>query len=218
MAHYDIYSQPLPAKGRMQFESGHPPWYLWLAALLALAALAWWLWPQSPDANERVQTEAPPAQALQSGQAWPFGPGSALPATAAKTDASPWDRVSKTADADEAQGPDPRSRNAAISPTRLAFNHPKKAQAFLDHVVLQPEQRGGFVVESILPGSPYERAGLKPGDTIYSLELPDQPAVDENNMVALTSVQVLAFDVVRYGATVRLSTQLNDEVPDHATH
>ncbi len=188
---------------------------LWLGMVLAFMGVCWWLWPQS-DTPQSTRLESVPAQAMQAGQAWPFAPGSPPSATASKADASPWDRLPETADDAEALGPDPRSRNADISPTRLAFHHPKKAQAFLDHVVLKPEQRGGFVVESVLPGSPYARAGLKAGDTVYSLELPDQPAVDENNMVALTSVQVLAFDVVRYGATVRLSTRLNDESQDHA--
>ncbi len=191
---------------------------IYTPALLVIAALGWWLWPQPADTPRAVIAEAVPAQAAQAGQAWPFGTISAPPVAAAKADASPWDRLSQGEAADETLGVDPRSRNAAISPTRLAFNHPRKAQAFLDHVVLQPEQRGGFVVESVLPGSLYERAGLKPGDTVYSLELPDQPAVDENNMVALTSVQVLAFDVVRFGATVRLSTRLNEDPPAHATH
>lgn len=186
-------------------------------ALLAIAALGWWLWPQSADTTQPVVADAMPTQAVQAGQAWPFGTVSAPLVATAKAGTSPWDRLPQ-GEADEILEVDPRSRNAAISPTRLAFHHPKKAQAFLDHVALQPEQRGGFVVESVLPGSLYERAGLKAGDTVYSLELPDQPVVDESNMVALTSVQVLAFDVVRFGATVRLSTRLNEDPEAHATH
>ena len=41
--------------------------------------------------------------------------------------------------------------------------------------------------------------------------MPGQPPVDEGNMVALTSVHELAFDVVRTGALVRLSVRLNAE-------
>lgn len=190
----------------------------WLGSLLVLAALGWWMWPQVADSPPLASAAPTPAQALQAGQAWPFGPGAPAAAPLPHSNASPWDRVSQTQDADAEAGDDPRSRNAGISATRLAFHHPKKAQAFLDHVVLKPEQRGGFVVESVLPGSAYARAGLVPGDTVYSLELPDQPAVDENNMVALTSVQVLAFDVVRYGVTVRLSARLNEEAAGHAPH
>lgn len=219
MARFDIYATATAPRGPVRHlsQSRRGPRYWGLGALLGLAALCWWLWPQATDNPEPVPTPSAPAQALQAGQAWPFGPGPTR-SVVASADASPWDRLAKTQDMDEAQGPDPRARNAAIQPTRLAYNHPKKAQAFLDHVVLQAEQRGGFVVESVLPGSVYERAGLKPGDTVYSLEPPDQPPVDENNIVALTSVQVLAFDVVRHGITLRLSTPLNEDVPGHATH
>jgi S1-C subfamily serine protease len=83
--------------------------------------------------------------------------------------------------------------------------------------VLVRESRGGFLVESVLPGSRYERAGLRPGDTVYSLDLPDQPAIDENNMIAMTSVKELAFDVVRQGVQTRLSTRLGEEVSANAT-
>jgi hypothetical protein len=215
MAQYDFYTQALAPKARKRLPS-RPQWHIWSGALLGLTALTWWFWPTSPDTPAQTLNEAAPAQAAQAGQAWPFGQGATTTATTPET--SPWDRLSKTEEVAEVLGPDPRTRNAAIDPARLALNHPLKARSFLDNVIIQPESRGGYVVESVLPGSLYERAGLKPGDTIYSLDLPDQAPVNENNMIALTSVTVLSFDVVRKGATMRLSTQLNEEVPSHANH
>lgn len=219
MARYDIPTHALAPGGptRNRTTPARPRFHLWLAALPALAAVTWWLWPEPPPSPNQVPVYTAPIQAARSGQAWPFGSGPA-PAVVTSVEAeSPWDRLSKVVEVEAVPGPDPRTLNAAISPARLSFNHPKRAQAFLDHVVLQPEQRGGFVVDSVLPGSVYERAGLKAGDTVYSLDLPDQPVVDENNMIALTSVQVLAFEVVRYGAPLRLSAPYNAEAPTRAT-
>lgn len=188
--------------------------------LPALGAAAWWLWPEAPPdplpANAHIAVE----QSGHGGQAWPFGAGA--PAEAPRdfgpAGASPWDRLRAAGEADdpvEDQGPDPRQRNAAIPPARLTAHHLLAARAFLDHVVLQPEPRGGFTVEAVLSGSRYERAGLRPGDILYTLDLPGQPVIDESNMAALTSVHELAFEVVRGGGLVRLSVQLNEEVADH---
>jgi hypothetical protein len=214
MAQYDFYTHALAPKSRKPHPS-QPQWLLWSGAILGLIALSWFLWPESPDTPTPPQAEAAPDQA---GQAGPLGQGAASTPRAAATGTSPWDRLSTTEEVAEVPGPDPRTRNAAIDPARLATNQPLKARSFLDSVVVQPESRGGYVVESVLPGSLYERAGLKPGDTIYSLDLPDQTPVDESNMIALTSVTVLSFDVVRQGSTMRLTTKLNEEVPSHADH
>jgi len=215
MAQYDFYTHALAPKSRKP-RPAQAQWHLWLGALVGVVALTWGLWPQSPDTTAQTQTEATPGQATQAGQAWPFGQGAASTQTASAAGSSPWDRLSKTEEVPEVLGPDPRTLNAAIDPARLAQNQPIKARSFLDSVVVQAEPRGGYVVASVLPDSPYARAGLKPGDTIYSLDLPDQAPVDESNMIALTSITVLSFDVVRQGTTMRLSTKLNEEVPHNA--
>jgi len=192
------------------------PWRLGALALASAGAVLWWLWPAAPPATVRTEVPAPVAQAQRAGQAWPFAAGTpaAERAESPAASASPWDRLRPAAEGEEAAedlGPDPRQRNAGIGPARLSVQRRLAAQALLDHVVLQPEPRGGYAVEAVLPGSVYERAGLRPGDTLYTLDLPGQPPVDEGNMVALTSVHELAFDVVRAGALVRLSVRLNAE-------
>lgn len=184
--------------------------------LPALGVAAWWLWPEAPSIAERAVAPAPVEQARHAGQAWPFGAEAPRDATAAGV--SPWDRLRPAGEDDDSAedlGPDPRQRNAGIDAARLSVHRRLAARAFLDHVVLQPEPRGGFVVEAILPGSLYERAGLRPGDTLYSIDLPDQPPIDEGNMVALTGVHDIAFDVVRAGALVRLSARLNEAAAAH---
>ena len=183
---------------------------------MALGAVLWALWPAQPPAALHTQASAPVAQAQRSGQAWPFAAGAPVADAAEPAAAthSPWDRLQPVADEDEAaQGPDPRTLNAGIAPERLSVQRRLAAQDFLDHVVLQPEPRGGYMVQAVLPGSVYARSGLRPGDTVYTLDLPDQPPVEESNMVALTSVHELAFQVVRAGALVRLSVRLNEETP-----
>lgn len=227
MKHFVL--SPPGAPARTQSANAHPAptprpmraWYriLWVAGGLAAA---WW-WMQDP-----TPATAPPAttavrQAERTGQAWPFAAAPAVgqPATAITPSTSPWDRLSSTnAPAEDTPDTDPRSLNAAaaIAPSRLSMQRPLAAQAFLDHVVLLPEPRGGYAVQSVSPGSLYERAGLRPGDAIHTLDTPDQPPIDETNMVALTSVHTLAFDVVRDGALVRLSVALNEEEPIHGTH
>ncbi|MDP3231086.1 MAG: hypothetical protein Q8N13_24340 [Acidovorax sp.] len=194
-------------------------WRRWLAwAVPVLCAALGWLWHDKPPAARHAVAAAPVEQARQATQPWPFGavvPGDSVAAAAG---ASPWDRlrpVEEGEDTSDDLGPDPRQRNAGIDPARLSVQRPLAASAFLDHVVLQPEPRGGFIVEAVLPGSRYERAGLRPGDTIYSIDLPEQPPIDENNMVALTGVSEIAFNVVRAGALVRLSARLNEEAPAH---
>lgn len=184
----------------------------------ALCAAVWWLWPEAPPATRNAVAPAPVEQARQAGQPWPFGAAVPGDAPAGAPGESPWERLRLAEAANEPPqdlGPDPRQRNAGIDPARLSVHRRLAASAFLDHVVLQPEPRGGFVVEAVLPGSRYERAGLRPGDTIYSLDLPEQEPIDESNMVALTSVSEIAFNVVRAGALVRLSARLNEEAPAH---
>lgn len=215
MKHYELSSQPrtpsVPAARPVPLARRWPQAAL---ALVALGALLWALWPAQPPAALHTPASAPVAQAQRAGQAWPFAAGTpvtdaAEPATASH---SPWDRLQPVADEDEtAQGPDPRTLNAGIAPERLSVQRRLAAQDFLDHVVLQPEPRGGYMVQAVLPGSVYARSGLRPGDTVYTLDLPDQPPVEESNMVALTSVHELAFQVVRNGALVRLSVRLNEE-------
>ena len=183
---------------------------------MALGAVLWTLWPAQPPAALHTQASAPVAQAQRAGQAWPFAAGAPVADAAEHAAAthSPWDRLQPVADEDEtAQGPDPRTLNAGIAPERLSVQRRLAAQDFLDHVVLQPEPRGGYMVQAVLPGSVYARSGLRPGDTVYTLDLPDQPPVEESNMVALTSVHELTFQVVRAGALVRLSVRLNEETP-----
>ncbi len=227
MKHYVL--SPPGAPARSHGANAHPAptprpmrlWYrvLWVAG--GLAAAGWWM--QDP-----VPATAPPAtaavrQAERTGQARPFAPAPAegLSAKAITPGTSPWDRLSAiNASAEDTPAIDPRSLNAAaaIAPARLSTQRPLTAQAFLDHVVLLPEPRGGYAVQSVSPGSLYERAGLRPGDAIHTLDTPDQPPIDETNMVALTNVHTLAFDVVRDGALVRLSVALNEEEPGHGTH
>lgn len=86
---------------------------------------------------------------------------------------------------------------------RLSRSQPQKAQAFLDHVVP-------------MPGNRYARAGLQAGDTVYSLDVPGKPVIDESNVAAMTSVQVLRFEVVRRGTPILLPTRLDHDAPDQA--
>lgn len=216
MKHYELSTHPrAPSAPATRTGPRAQRWPQAALALAALGAVLWVLWPAQPPAPPHTPASTPVAQAQRAGQAWPFAAGApvadaAEPATAS---ASPWDRLQPVADADEAAlGPDPRTLNAGIAPERLSVQHRLAAQAFLDHVVLQPEPRGGYQVQAVLPGSVYARSGLRPGDTVYTLDLPDQPPVDESNMVALTRVHELAFQVVRDGALVRLSVRLNEEV------
>jgi hypothetical protein len=222
MARYDLNTQTTvmsqrhrhrrrPVVARLDWMPKHARW----VASLTLASLAWWVWLQSTDKLAEPAVHAATDQTAQPQQQKPADQISV--STSAPNQASIWSRLAQAEEFYDDQSPDPRTRNAAIDPIQLAAHHPLKARAFLDNVVLQAEPRGGFLVESVLAGSQHERAGLKAGDTIYSLELPGQPAVDETNMVALTRVNVLAFDVVRQGALVRLSTSLSDEVAIHAT-
>lgn len=215
-------SLPLPlapgahARARQALRRG--TWRRLAWTLPALGAAAWWLWPAPPPAIAPAMAQAPVEQARHAGQAWPFGAGgpAEAPRGFAAAGDSPWDRLRPAGEDEEAGlGPDPRQRNAAIPPARLSAHHLLAARAFLDHVVLQPEPRGGFTVEAVLPGSRYERAGLRPGDTLYTLDLPGQPVTDESNMVALTGMHELAFEVVRTGGLVRLSVRLNEEAVDH---
>ena len=221
MKHYELSSQPrtpsVPAARTVPWGRRWPQAALALVALGAvLWAVLWALWPAQPPAALHTQASAPVAQAQRAGQAWPFAAGAPVADAAEPAAAthSPWDRLQPVADEDEAaQGPDPRTLNAGIAPERLSVQRRLAAQDFLDHVVLQPEPRGGYMVQAVLPGSVYARSGLRPGDTVYTLDLPDQPPVEESNMVALTSVHELTFQVVRAGALVRLSVRLNEETP-----
>ncbi|HCE29187.1 MAG TPA: hypothetical protein DET46_10910 [Comamonadaceae bacterium] len=218
MKNHDTIPSPMApgahARARRALRRGQG-WRHGAVALLALGAALWWLWPSALPDPVQALGQAPVPQALHAGQAWPFGAGAPAvePQGGSPVGASPWDRLRPPgeADADESLGPDPRQHNAAIDPARLSVHRPQAARAFLDHVVLQPEPRGGWTVDAVLPGSLYERAGLRPGDTVYSLDLPGQPVVDESNMGALTSVHELAWDVVRAGGLVRLSVRLNEE-------
>ena len=217
MKHYELSSQPrtpsVPAARTVPWVRRWPQAAL---ALVALGAVLWALWPAQPPAALHTQASAPVAQAQRAGQAWPFAAGAPVADAAEHAAAthSPWDRLQPVADGDEtAQGPDPRTLNAGIAPERLSVQRRLADQDFLDHVVLQPEPRGGYMVQAVLPGSVYARSGLRPGDTVYTLDLPDQPPVEESNMVALTSVHELTFQVVRAGALVRLSVRLNEETP-----
>lgn len=217
MARYNLNTQTTvsqrrrPVVARLHWMPKHAVW----VASLTLASLAWWVWLQSTDKLAETAVHAATDQTAQPQQQKPADQISV--STSASNQASIWSRLAQAEEFYDDQSPDPRTRNAAIDPIQLAAHHPLKARAFLDNVVLLAEPRGGFLVESVLTGSQHERAGLKAGDTIYSLELPGQPLVDETNMVALTSVSILAFDVVRQGALVRLSTGLSDEVATHAT-
>ena len=192
-------------------------WRRGIAAVLVLGGALWWWWPASPQPLSKMVAEAPVQQARQAGQAWPFGGGAPdLENAEAASEASPWDRLhsaSEDENSPEDSASDPRLQNAAINPARLSVHQLQAAQALLDHVVLQPEPRGGFLVNAVLPGSLYARADLRPGDAIYSLDVPGQAIVDENNMVALTSVHEMTFEVVRAGALVRLSVRLNEDTP-----
>lgn len=221
MQRTDTLPQPMApgAHARAHQALRHGAWRRLAWALPVLGVAAWWLWPAPPPAPLPAVVQVPVEQARHAGQAWPFGEGTpaAEPQGERAPGGSPWDRLADAEDGDEAAaGPDPRQRNAAIDPARLSVHRPQAARAFLDHVVLQPEPRGGWMVEAVLPGSLYERAGLRPGDAIYSLDLPGQPVIDESNMGALTSVHELAWNVVRAGGLVRLSVRLNEEAPDHA--
>ncbi|MEY4536751.1 MAG: hypothetical protein RL171_902 [Pseudomonadota bacterium] len=221
MARYNLNTQTTvsqrhrPVVARLHWMPKHAGW----VASLTLASLAWWAWPQSTDKLAETAVHAATDQTAQPQQQKPVDQSAdqASVSTSASNQASIWSRLAQAEEFYDDQSPDPRTRNAAIDPIQLAAHHPLKARAFLDNVVLLAEPRGGFLVESVLAGSQHERAGLKAGDTIYSLELPGQTLVDETNMVALTSVSILAFDVVRQGALVRLSTGLSDEVATHAT-
>lgn len=190
-------------------------WRKGMAAVLVLGGALWWWWPASPQPLANMVAEAPVEQAKQAAQAWPFGGGApVLESAEVASEASPWDRLHPASEDEEIaedSGSDPRLQNAAIDPARLSVHQLLAAQALLDHVVLRPEPRGGFLVDAVLPGSLYARADLRPGDAIYSLDVPGQAIVDEKNMVALTSVHEMTFNVVRAGALVRLSVRLNDE-------
>lgn len=216
----DIFPLPMApgahARARAVLRRGL--WRRWAWTLPALGAVAWWLWPAPAPAIAPAVVPAAVAPVRHAGQAWPFGAG--VPAEAPRgfvpAGDSPWDRLRPAGEDEDAElGPDPRQRNAAIPPARLSAHHPLAARAFLDHVVLQPEPRGGFTVEAVLPGSRYERAGLRPGDTFYTLDLPGQPVIDESNVAALTALHELAFEVVRMGGLVRLSVRLNEEGEAH---
>ncbi len=215
MKRNDLLPPPMAPRAHAHPPRRGPSWRLCAAAVLALGVAMWWLWPESPQDSPHAVAHAPVEQARQAGQAWPFGGGApAIESAVAVSGASPWDRLRPASDeetASEDSGVDPRLLNAAIDPARLSVHGLQAAQAFLDHVVLKPEPRGGYLVDAVLPGSLYERADLRPGDAIYTLDIPGQPAVDENNMVALTSVHEISFDVVRAGALVRLSVKLNEE-------
>lgn len=215
MTRNDLLPSPMAPRAHAHPPRREPSWRLGAAAVVFLGVAMWWLWPESSQGASQAVAHAPVEQARQAGQAWPFGAGApAIESPVATSGASPWDRLRPASDEEmlpENPGADPRLLNAAIAPARLSVHRLQTAQAFLDHVVLQPEPRGGYLVDAVLPGSLYERADLRPGDAIYTLDIPGQPAVDENNMVALTSVHEISFDVVRAGALVRLSVKLNEE-------
>lgn len=223
MAKHYVLTPP-PLAGRRQTQRATPPMARrhWppgmLAGGLAAVVMLFAVWPEPAPPTPAAPTPTPVQQAQRAAQAWPFAAGTpaAEPAPAPAEGTSPWDRLQPPGDDtgdDAPQESDPRQHNAAIAPARLSVQQPLAAQAFLDHVALQPEPRGGYAVQFVLPGSRYERAGLRPGDTIYTLDLPDKPPVDEANMIALTSVQELAFNVVRAGQIVRLSVRLDADDP-----
>ena len=217
MARYDLNtSATVSQQRRFVVANRHRRFGLagWVVSL-TLASLLWWAWPQTADELAQAAHYAASDQGVHAQQLIPADQASV--SANAPHQVSLWGRLEQAEVFYDDQSPDPRTRNAAIDPVQLAVHHPLKARAFFDSVVLQAEPRGGFLVESVLAGSQYQRAGLKPGDTIYSLEVPGQPVVDETNMVALISESILTFDVVRQGALVRLSTSLSDEIAINAT-
>lgn len=190
-----------------------------LAAATLLAAALWWLWPDSAPEPVAAAPETPVAQAERAAQPWPFAAGA--PAQEQASSAFPWDHLSATTEEEEPPAEvadaelDPRTLNAGIDPSRLSVHQPQAARALLDHVALAPEPRGGFVVQAVLPGSRYERAGLRVGDIIQTLDLPEQLPVEET-MISLMLKQELAFDVIRASALVRLSVRLGEDAQDPA--
>ena len=97
----------------------------------------------------------------------------------------------------------------AVEPRQLTTARPQMAAAFLAEVQVHPDPRGGFVVDSVLPESRYERLGLKAGDVVYSIDTPAMSAIDEGSMVALMQQTHLELDVVRHGTQMRLTAALN---------
>lgn len=105
----------------------------------------------------------------------------------------------------------------AVEPRQLTTARPQLAAAFLNEVQVHPDPRGGFVVDSVLPESRYDRLGLKAGDVVYSIDTPAMSAVDEGSMVALMQQTHLELDVVRNGTHLRLTAALNvDPEPPQA--
>jgi len=98
-----------------------------------------------------------------------------------------------------------------VEPRQLTTARPQLAAAFLAEVRVHPDPRGGFVVDSVLPESRYERLGLKAGDVVYSIDTPAMSAVDEGSMVALMQQTQLELDVYRNGTQMRLTAALNVE-------
>lgn len=176
-------------------------WAVRVALALGAAGLGTWLAmteqgdappPARPPAHVRSQTPpvAPAAAAAQRPLS-PFGSGPV------------------------AAGPEPaadiRERNRGIDARLLTQARPQLAETLLHELELRPEARGGFVVRDVAPGSLVDRLGVRPGDLLFTIDSPENAAVDESSMVALVQQNTIALEVLRAGVAQRLSLDLRAE-------
>ncbi len=88
-----------------------------------------------------------------------------------------------------------------------AFLAPSPSQAeatFLRQVRVSRGADGGFVVESVLEGSPFDQIGLRRGDVIYPQGTPHTSVLGEPSIEALVQPAGAEFKVYRNGSLTRL--------------
>ncbi len=105
-------------------------------------------------------------------------------------------------------------RNAKVDVRRLTHSRFMTAQSFLGEVELAPHPRGGFVVQAIVADSLYERAGLRVGDVLYSLDTANSTKINDTSMEEVMRQTHYELDVFRNGTPVQLRYRLPTSDPE----
>lgn len=162
--------------------------------------------------SQRDPRPAPPRSVVQAAEAPVASPPAAVPALPPVTTPARMPTLAVRPDASPVATGDARrefaERNAGIDVAQLTSSQPQAARTFLNEVVLRRGDKGGFVVADVLRDSRHDHLGVRPGDVLYSLDVPGVAPVDEGSMIALTSQSDMQLDVYRNGTLVHLRLSL----------